>query len=64
MKGSVNMKSCKGFIKGLGTGMAAGIAVAVAVKCVCCKSKKLSKRTCKMARAVSDIMDDIQEMIK
>lgn len=58
------MKSCKGFIKGLGTGMAAGIAVAVAVKCICQKSKKFSKRTCKMARAVSDIMDNIEEMVK
>ena len=51
------------FAKGVGTGMIAGIAAATAVKCMCSKNKSFSKRTHKAARAVSEIMQDIQDLL-
>lgn len=57
------MKHCMSFAKGVGTGMIAGIAAATAVKCMCSKNKSFSKRTHKAARAVSEIMQDIQDLL-
>ena len=57
------MKNTMCFMRGLGIGLAAGMATAAAVKCVCMKSKKFRKETTKAARAVSDIMEDIQQLL-
>lgn len=57
------MKNCMSFAKGMGAGIVTGMAMAATVKCICTKSKKMSKRTGKAARAVSQIMDDIQELL-
>ncbi len=57
------MKQCVSFAKGLGAGMAAGAVAAVAVHYACKNGKKLKRKTGKAARAVSDIMEDIQELL-
>lgn len=50
-------------MRGMGVGLAAGVAAAATVKCVCMKSKKFRKKTTKAARAVSDIMADIEQLL-
>lgn len=57
------MKNTMCFMRGMGIGLAAGMATAAAVKCVRMKSKKFRKKTTKAARAVSDIMEDIQQLL-
>lgn len=57
------MKSCMTFTKGLGLGIVTGMAMAVTVKCVCSNNKNLSKRTGKAARTVSQIMENIEELL-
>ena len=58
------MKTCMSFAKGIGTGMVAGIALAVTVKCMCQKNRKMERCTNRAARTVSDIMKDIQELLR
>lgn len=57
------MKNTMCFMRGMGVGLAAGVAAAATVKCVCMKSKKFRKKTTKAARAVSDIMADIEQLL-
>ena len=57
------MKNYMYFVRGLGTGMVAGLSLAVAVKCVCKENKKLSKKTGRTARQISDIMSSITEIL-
>lgn len=57
-------KSTMNFVKGVGAGMAAGIVVAAVGSTVFCKSNSLSKTTKKAAKAVSNIVDSVQSMIK
>jgi hypothetical protein len=63
MKGSVKMKQTMNFVRGMGAGMVAGIAVAASVKCMCDKNKKLHKTTGRAAKAVSEIMGDIERLL-
>lgn len=58
------MKSCMSFTKGLGMGIVVGMAAAVTVKCVCSNNKKLCKRTGKAARTVSQVLENIQELLE
>jgi hypothetical protein len=51
------------YVKGLGTGMVAGLGLAVAVKCVCKENKKLTKKTGRTAKQISDIMSSITEIL-
>lgn len=57
------MKSTMSFMRGMGAGMVAGIAVAASVKCMCDKNKKFRKTTGRTARAVSEIMGDIERLL-
>ncbi len=57
------MKRYMYYVKGLGTGMVAGLGLAVAVKCVCKENKKLSKKTGRTAKQISDIMSSITEIL-
>lgn len=59
----MKMKNTMCFMRGMGVGLAAGVATAAAVKCICMKSKKFRKKTTKAARAVSDIMSDIEQLL-
>ena len=58
------MKSCMSFAKGMCSGILAGMAIAVSVKCLCTKNKKFARRTNRAARAVSEFVGDIQEMLR
>lgn len=51
------------FAKGFGAGMLASAAAAVTVKYVCKHNKKLRRKTGKAAKALSEIMEDIEELI-
>ena len=57
------MKSCISFIRGMGAGILAGMGIAVAVKCLCTNNKAMFKKTSKAARAMTDIISDIREML-
>lgn len=57
------MKSCISFVRGLGAGILAGMGIAVAVKCLCANDKAMCRRTSKAAKAMTDIISDIKEMI-
>ena len=57
------MKHCMNFAKGMGMGIVAGIALSATVKCVCRNSKTLKQKAGKTARAVSDIVSDIQALL-
>lgn len=57
------MKHCMSFAKGMGMGIVAGIAISATVKCVCKNSKTLKRKAGKTARAVSDIVSDIQALL-
>lgn len=52
------------FAKGMGAGIVAGVTAAVAVRCACKNCRTLKRKTGKAARAMSDIMEDIQELLK
>ncbi len=58
------MKQCMNFVKGMALGIVAGMAMAVTLKCMIDKNKKLCKKTDKAAKAVSEIMEDIQALLK
>lgn len=58
------MKHCMSFAKGMGAGIVAGVTAAVAVRCACKNCRTLKRKTGKAARAMSDIMEDIQELLK
>lgn len=51
------------FAKGMGMGIVAGIALSATVKCVCKNSRTLKKKAGKTARAVSEIVEDIQALL-
>ena len=57
------MKSCMTFTKGLATGMIAGVAAVATYKCVCKHNRRFAKKSNRAARAVSDIMEDIQSLL-
>lgn len=57
-KGSMN------FVKGVGAGMIAGAVVTAVGTSVMKNNKPLAKTTKKAAKAVGNIIDDIQMMIK
>lgn len=57
------MKHCMSFAKGMGAGIVAGMAAAATVSYVCKHNHKLCKKTTKAARALSDIMEDIQSLL-
>ncbi len=52
------------FVKGVGTGLAAGMVVAAVGGSMMKNKKNLKKSAGKAARAVSDILDDVQYMLK
>ena len=52
------------FVKGIGTGLAAGMVVAAVGGSMMKNKKNLKKSAGKSARAVSDILDDVQYMLK
>ena len=58
------MKSYMNFVKGMCSGIVTGMAIAVTVKCICTKNKKFARRTNRAARAVSEFVGDIQEMLR
>lgn len=57
-------KGTMNFVKGVGAGMVAGVVVAAVGSTVMSKNKPLAKTTKKAAKAVGNIIDDIQMMIK
>ena len=57
------MKQCMSFTKGMGLGIVVGIAAVASHKCYCRKNKKFRHKTAKAAKAMSDIMDDIQALL-
>ncbi len=57
------MKSTMNFAKGLGLGMIAGVAAVATYKCMCKHNRKFAKKSNRAARAVSDIMEDIQDLL-
>ncbi len=57
------MKHCMSFAKGMGLGLVVGVAAATAFKCACHSNRKFRRNTSKAARAVSEIMDDLQALI-
>ena len=57
------MKHCMSFAKGMGMAIVAGIALSATVKCVCKNSRTLKKKAGKTARAVSEIVEDIQALL-
>ena len=57
-------KSSMSFVKGVGAGMIAGAVVAAVGSTVMSKNKPFAKTTKKAAKAVGNIIDDIQMMLK
>lgn len=57
-------KNSMSFVKGVGAGMVAGAVVAAVGSTVISKNKPLAKTTKRAAKAVGNIIDDIQMMIK
>lgn len=58
------MKQCMNFAKGMIIGVVSGMAMAVTLKCMIEKNKRLCKKTDKATKAINDIMEDIQALIK
>lgn len=51
------------FAKGFGAGMLASAAAAVTVGYACKHNKRLRRKTGKAAKALSEIMEDIEDLI-
>lgn len=52
------------FVKGIGTGLAAGVVVSAVGVSMMKNKKNLKKSAGKAARTVSNILDDVQYMLK
>ncbi len=57
------MKSCMCFIRGMSAGIIAGMGITLALKCLCSNNKEICRKTGKATKAMSDIMNDIKEML-
>ena len=57
------MKSCISFIKGMSLGVIVGVSAAAMFKYACQNNRKLRCKTTKATKAVSDIIEDIGNLI-
>lgn len=57
------MKNCMCFIKGMGLGIVVGVATVAMCKHACQNNRRLRHKTKKTAKAMSDIMEDLGNLI-